>query len=807
MPSGMTSFLSRNRFELLALALAAAACALHVWVERTPAVGLVAGAGSEAPLVVRGIHLLEGKATDLQFRLRGTRPVDSRVVVVAVDEQSARAHGRWPWPRDTLATAINRLHDAGAAAVGLDMVFTDADPQEAHVRPEEESARVILQFLLESHAGDAPTADARASLAARIAEARAKLAAGKPPSRDSILAAALARSPKVVQGVMVYPSMDRELFASREAEWAALLEPHLLRRFSGPVPGSSFAVDVASVPGWRNYSAQLSLPELARASPRFGHFSAAMDLDGTLRRMPVFAKLEGPGGFLPALSVQTAAAALDAEVEPVFDPDSGGLTGARLRRTQGAPYFVPTPLSEPFTLINYPGPSSSFTTLSIADVLKKKEDGFDPEALKAQLAGKAVLVGVTLLGNYDQRVTPFRESEPGVYVHAAFLSNILSQDFLRRPEGLIGLEVLFMLGAAVLLARLLPRVRYTWKLGAVALLGAAWLTVDQVLFVQGIQVATVVPMLSLVTSSFGVLFLGYRTVDQEKARLRHTFQHYLDASVMEQVLEHPERLKLGGERKELTVLFSDIRGFTSLSERMSPEGLVSFINQYLTPMTGVVFAHGGTLDKYIGDAIMCFWGAPVDQPDHALRACRTALGFLDKLEVLKARWRAAGLPEVDIGVGINTGPMNVGHMGTESRFNYTVMGDAVNLGSRLEGLNKEYGTRILISEATYLQVQEHVIARRLGAVRVKGKQAPVAIYELRAMGRPTGADAEAIRLFEEGVDRFIARDWEAAQVLFGRALEFWPEDVPSRRYAEAAAAYRVLPPGPDWDGVFTATTK
>jgi adenylate cyclase len=793
MAAWMTSFLSRRRFELLALALAAASCALHLWVERTPVVGLEAGRDEEdAPLLVRGIHVLEGKVTDLQFLLRGQRAPHPDVLVVEVDEKSAQAHGRWPWPRDTMALAVARLQEAGAASVGLDIIFTD-EAREEDTRVWAEALRALDRTL-----ADAP------HLAPALQGYRAELATRGASSRDESLAAVLAGSPGVVQGVMVYTDKEREQFAPRETEWATLLEPHLLRRFPGSVPGAFFEVDAAAVPGWRNHSAQLPLPELARASRRLGHFSAAMDPDGTLRRLPVFAKLEGPRGFLPSLSVQTAAASLGGQVEPVFDPDSGQLAGARLRPAHGPPRFVPIPLAEPFTLINYPGPGEVFSRLSIADVLA---EDFDPAALEAKVKGRAVLVGITLLGNYDQRVTPFKEFEPGVYAHAAFLSNILAQDFLTRPEGLIGFELLFMVGAAVLLGRLLPRVRYKWKLGAVALLGAAWLSVDQALFVQGVQVATVVPLLSLFTSSFGILFLGYRTVDQEKSRLRHTFQHYLDASVMEQVLEHPERLKLGGERKELTVLFSDIRGFTSLSEQMSPERLVTFINQYLTPMTGVVFAHGGTLDKYIGDAIMCFWGAPVDQPDHALRACRAALGFLDKLEGLKAHWRAAGLPEVDIGVGINTGPMNVGHMGTESRFNYTVMGDAVNLGSRLEGLNKEYGTRILISEGTYLQVREHVVARRLGAVRVKGKLQPSALYELRALGTATGADADAIRLFEEGVDRFTARDWDAAEACFLRTLEVWKDDVPSRRYQQAAAAFRLRPPGPDWDGVFTATTK
>ncbi len=790
MPSRMTSFLSRRRFRLLALALSAAACVLHLRVEGTPAVGLEAGGATDAPLLVRGIHLLEGKATDLKFILRGTRELHPKVLVVAVDEKAAQAHGRWPWPRDLVAEGIRRLEQAGARAVGLDIIFAD-EAREGDARVWAEALRSLDRTLEETPA-----------LAPQLAAYRRELATRSASSPDAALAEVLAGAPNVVQGVMVYTETEQKLFEDREAEWAALLEPHLLRRFPGAVPGSFFEVDVAAVPGWSNYSAQLSLPELARASKRLGHFSTAMDEDGTLRRLPVFAKLEGlpVPGFLPSLSVQTAAAYHGTDVEPVFDANLGLLSGARLRPAGEAPILIPMSAADPFALINYPGPGSASHPLSMADVLAGT---FDPKKVE----GKAVLVGITLMGGYDQRITPFSEFEPGVFAHAAFLSNILAGDFLHRPEGLVILELLFMVGAAWLLARLLPRVKYKWKLGAIALLVAAWLSVDLVLFVQGVQVATVVPLLSLFTSSFGLLFLGYRTVDQEKSRLRHTFQHYLDASVMEQVLAHPERLKLGGERKQLTVLFSDIRGFTPLSERMSPEQLVSFINEYLTPMTDVVFAHGGTLDKYIGDAIMCFWGAPVDQPDHALRACRAALDFLDRLEALKARWHADGLPEVDIGVGINTGLMNVGHMGTESRFNYTVMGDAVNLASRLEGLNKEYGTRILISEQTYLEVDGRVTARRLGAVRVKGKQQPVNLYELRALDAPGGEDAAAIRAFEEGVDRFTARDWDAAEACFRRTLERWPGDGPSGHYLEATASCRASPPGPDWDGAFTATTK
>lgn len=795
----MKTFLSRHRFEVLALGLAVLLGLLHVWVDDVSIVRSRDDARA-APLFVRAVQVAEARVTDLQFAFRGPRPAHPAVVVVAVDEKSAQRYGLWPWPRDLLARALDRLKEAGAGAVGLDMIFTDevVDRRaQAYAGALEELDRALSQGTPES--------------ASALSSYREELSRRAAINTDSILAASLNRFPQVVQGIVVYPPKERAQFASKADEWARLLEPRVIRHFSGEVAGTVLPdkVNLATLRSWRMDSAQLPLPLFAEASPHLGFFNSTADPDGSLRRMPLFALLEHPQGLAVSLELQTAAAYLGSQVEPVIDASLNQITGARFRRPDGKllPLRVPLLHDEPFLLINYPGPATSFTTLSLSDVV----DGtFDAAAVR----GKAVLVGVTLVGNYDQRVTPFKEFESGVYVHAAALSNILSQDFLVRPDDAQPLELLFMLGSALLLARLLPRVRFTWKLGSVALLVAVWLVVDQVLFTRGVQVATVMPLANLVTSAFAVIFLGYFSVDAEKAqlhlekaRLRKTFQHYLDASVMEQVLAHPEKLKLGGERKDLTVLFCDIRGFTTLSERMSPEQLVSFINQYLTPMTDVVFANGGTLDKYIGDAIMAFWGAPVDQPDHAVRACAAALGFLEKLPGLQARWRAAGLPEVDIGVGISSGLMNVGHMGTENRFNYTVMGDEVNLASRLEGLNKAYDTRILISAGTYAQARGHITARRLGVVRVKGKLQPTDLYELRAMGTPVGPDAEAIQAFEAGVERFLARDFSTAEISFLQVVALWPEDGPSLRYLEEINTLKWNRPGPDWDGVFTATTK
>jgi adenylate cyclase len=303
-----------------------------------------------------------------------------------------------------------------------------------------------------------------------------------------------------------------------------------------------------------------------------------------------------------------------------------------------------------------------------------------------------------------------------------------------------------------------------------------------------------------------MVFLGYLAVDREKLKMRSTFSRYLGEDVIAIALENPDRLNKG-EKRDMTVLFSDIRGFTTLSERMSPEVLAAFINDYLSPMTAIVFDEKGTLDKYIGDALMAFWNAPLEQPDHALRACRAAVRMLEKLDSMKPTWRAQGLPELEIGIGLNSGPMVVGNMGSDVRVDYTVLGDAVNLGSRLEGTNKEYDTRIIISEFTFKLVKDDVVTRRLGAVRVKGKRLPVSIYELRGLGLPSAADAPVIARFEDALARLIARDFEGAGVGFRAVLETWPTDLPSRRYLAQLETFKVQPPPNDWDGVASLMTK
>jgi adenylate cyclase len=393
---------------------------------------------------------------------------------------------------------------------------------------------------------------------------------------------------------------------------------------------------------------------------------------------------------------------------------------------------------------------------------------------------------VTLVGQYDQVVTPFRNVEAGIYAHAAMLSSILSGRFLQRGVSAVLAELIFILGVGLFLGLVLPRAA-PWLKAAVPLgLAAAWILLVQLALRGGVVLASALPLANVFSVAFAVVFVGYLSTDREKARLRRTFRYYVGESVMTEMLDHPDLLRLGGEKRDCTVLFSDIRGFTSLSESMAPEALVKFINGYLSPMTRIVFEEGGTLDKYIGDALMAFWGAPVPQEDHALRACRTALRFLDALEQLRRSWRAEGLPEIEIGVGINSGPMVVGNMGSDLRFDYTVMGDAVNMASRLEGANKIFHTTIIVSEETWTRIASQATGRRLGSLRLRGRSEAVRVWELLALRPPTAEEQATIAGFEAAVDALAARKVQEAEAGFQAVLTARPDDRVARRYLSEA---------------------
>ncbi|HZW88509.1 MAG TPA: adenylate/guanylate cyclase domain-containing protein, partial [Myxococcaceae bacterium] len=721
-----------------------------------------------AAAVLRVVSALEGRAADLQLWARGVRAPHPDVVVAAIDERSVQRYGRWPWSRELLGRAVARLHEAGPAAIGLDVTFTDEDRgSDAAVMNEaaEELGRAV---------GSLPE-PSRTAFTPVLATLRGRAAS----SGDTALARALAGSPEVVQGVSAYGSGEAQDYLEQRPVAEALLRPRMLTRFPGPSGKAFFEVPLDRSIAERFVSAQVPLPSLLPTGQPLGHFNVLRDDDGVVRFTPPFVQLEHPPGLLPSLELQTAATALGATVEPVWDPELGQLVGARLRRDGQPLRTVPLSLKRPRARIDYPGPAEVFRTVSMADVVERK---LPPDALR----GKVLLVGVTLVGQYDQVVTPFRNLEAGIYAHAAMLSSILSGRFLQRGTGAVLGELVFLLGVGLLLGLVLPRASPWLKAVVPLALALGWMAVVQLALRRGVVLATALPLANVFLSAFAVVFVSYLSTDREKIRLRRTFRYYVAESVMTEMLDHPELLRLGGEKRDCTVLFSDIRGFTALSESMAPEALVKFINGYLSPMTRIVLEEGGTLDKYIGDALMAFWGAPVPQEDHAFRACRTAMRFLEELEQLRKSWRAEGLPEIEIGVGINSGPMVVGNMGSDLRFDYTVMGDAVNMASRLEGANKLFHTSVMVSEDTWKRIASQATGRRLGSLRLRGRSEPVRVWELLALRPPTEEERAAIGHFEAAVDALAGRRIPEAEAGFQAVLAARPDDRVARRYLSEA---------------------
>lgn len=494
------------------------------------------------------------------------------------------------------------------------------------------------------------------------------------------------------------------------------------------------------------------------------------------------------------------------------------------------------------TLINYYGADRTFRRIKFADVIddrdfttrEERETGEeintfdDPEygyLYDGTFAGKVVLVGPTMPEFKDLFPVSIGQGKQegdnlmyGVEIHANVIQNVLDANFLRKEPRWV--EVLLVLVFSILTffaSTRLKEIKFRYQ-GLKEFLGALVMMAELALIgfasvklfsEYGYLITLVSPSLSVIVGFVGATAYNYVTERRQKVLIKGMFSTYVNPTVVNQLIEHPERLRLGGERKELTVLFSDIAGFTTISEIMQPEDLVALLNEYLSAMTAIIFANGGTLDKYEGDAVMAFWGAPIPQSDHALRACRAALQMQEALIGMREGWKEGGKPYIDVRIGLSTGIMVVGNMGGTRRFDYTVMGDSVNLGSRLEGANKEYRTKIMISEITHQHVREQVVARQLDLLVVKGKTAPLAVYELVGLMNDTVSPEylEFLSIYNRGLQQYRKREWQAAVQSFRKALEILPEDYPSLLYIDRAKTYEETPPPPEWDGVYVLKTK
>jgi len=709
------------------------------------------------------MRFMELKAYDLRMSSRGRLAPANITVIAAIDEKSLKELGRWPWPRIIIARLVEKLKAYGVKAVGFDVVFAE---------PEANAELKILQELKKETGG----------ALRKIIEQKETLA-----NTDETLAKAIAQAKNITLGYFFHIS-QKETFHLTEAEIEAAKENIASSRFP-LVKASPNATDLPIV---RAYAAVPNIKILSEAAENSGYFNAFPDTDGVIRWSPLVIKFKE--GYYSSLALSLLQQYLDWPAV-VLELGEFGVVGIKIDKT-----YIPTDDSGRL-LINFLGPGKTFPHYSISDILN---DRIPPEKLR----GKIVLVGATATGIYDLRVTPYSTVYPGVEIHATVIDNIVRQNFLILNWWTKFLDVLSIIISGLIIGLIIPKLKgFKGVALGIAFVGLFALINIAIFKYYSTWLNLIFPVSTMMTTYLGITIYRYITEEREKKKIRNAFQYYLTPSVITEILKDPTKLRLGGVKKHLTVLFSDIRGFTSISEQMAPEDLVHLLNEYLTAMTNIVFKYEGLLDKYMGDAIMAVYGAPLDQPDHALRACKTALEMLKSLKVLQEKWSKEGKPYLNIGVGINSGDMVVGNMGSEMRFDYTVMGDSVNLASRLEGINKEYGTNIVISEFTYALVKEELYARELDAVRVKGKTLPVKIYELLCEKGEAENYRPFVETFEQALELYRQARWDKAIATFNEVLKLKPDDSPSLLYINRCEELRENPPPRPWDGVFTMTRK
>ncbi len=704
---------------------------------------------------------IELKLYDLKFHFRGPAPASQEVAIVAIDDASIRELGRWPWSRDLLARLIARLKEAGPRVVALDIIFAEREVT-AGVETLKRLGRSLSQagLLSPEVAALIKQEEERADVDRRLAQS---IAQGAP----TILGFYFER----VGGKAKGPQPGQFLGPKAIQASTYNLVRHLDRQPPRlPLVGAE--------------RAEVNLPIMTEAAAGGGYFNMVPDPDGAVRWLPL-AIVYGSDIYAP-LTLVTLQHYLGRPPLSIT-LSQGGVESIRLGNRE-----IPVDRFGRL-LINYPGPPGAFPTYSAADVLTGR---LPAGALKDKIA----LVGATAVGIYDLRVTPFSGVSPGIEIQAAILDNILREDYLRMPGGRLPvLLTVAVLGTILGLA--LTRLAAAWSFALMLFLALAYTAVNYCLFANGWQLELFYPLAEIAGVYTGVTMLQFLAEERERLRLKKAFQSYVAPSVVEEIIRHPESLRLGGERREITVLFCDIRGFTSLAETLEPEELVEVLHDFLNPMSEIIVSHGGTLDKYMGDAIMALFGAPLPMADHAVRACRAALEMTATLRRLDREWEARGRPRLRIGVGLNTGVAAVGNMGSDRLFDYTAVGDNVNLASRLEGLNKYYGTDILVSAYTAQALAGKFILQEVDLVRVKGKKQPLEILELLGEGSPDPNLAQFLETYHAGLRLFRARAWQESAQVLADAKALQPGNCHVQRYLALAEKFQIEPPGPEWQAV------
>jgi adenylate cyclase len=704
-------------------------------------------------------------------RLRWTMPqtMDERIVIVDIDEKSLAEVGRWPWARDRLAELVDEMFERQQAAmVGFDVVFAERD---------DSSGLKQLRRLAQSDLKDQP------GFALKVDQLQGSL------DYDALFAKSLRRRPVVLgyyftsdrggrtSGVLPAPVMEKESLRGRPVK----------------------------VTNWNGYGA--SIEPLAAAAPLGGFFNPVVDQDGVVRSIPLLAEFGERYYESLALAMFRMISGMPT-VEPGFPAERflrnyQGLDSVRLRLGQKT---FSVPVAEGVTmLVPFRGrggvSGGSFKYVSASDLLSKR---LAPGSLK----GKIILVGTTAPGLLDHRVTPVGEAYAGVETHANLLSALLDNRLIVQPDYAMGYDVVVLLLAGLLLAVALPLLS-AWRAVLLSALVISGVVALNFWFYTG--AGLVLPLaaaLVMMIVTFGLnMSYGYFVESRSKRELANLFGTYVPPELVDEMVKDPDSYSMKAANKELTVMFCDMRGFTSVSEKLEPTQVQELLNMLFTRLTAVIRNNRGTIDKYMGDCVMAFWGAPVEIADHGRLAVKCAMEMAAAVRKINEEHRARGLPEIGVGIGLNTGTMCVGDMGSDVRRSYTVVGDAVNLGSRLEGMSKVYHVDIVASESTR-RLAPDFAWQELDRVRVKGKEQSVAIYWPAAPAdRLDQAAQEELKLWATFMKAYRAQDWDQCEMLLLNLQRMNPKKYLYELYATRVASLRAQPFDPEWDGASRFDTK
>lgn len=720
------------------------------------------------------LQVLELQMLDQRFQIRGNRQPGPEVVIAVVDEKSQDILGRWPWSRSVLARLVNQLNDAGAVTIGFDMVFSESGDDPYH------DALALIEKIkpgLKNINTD--------SLFKEIKKVK---------SPDMEFAEAIGKTGNVALGFFFQDSLEevRHLSAAQIREGLDRLAPV---RYTVIKKETDANLDIAH----RFYAVENNLPLLAEASAGFGYFNLIPDIDGVMRSYPV--AFRAGDNFYSPLFLQVIANYLQTK-DISLTADKFGVTQIKVGDLD-----IPVDNKGNF-LINYYGGPKTFPHIPVVDIILGNVG-------RETLEGRIVLVGATGKGIFDLRATPFERIYPGVEINATIIDNILQGNYLRKPLGYLTYNYLLVLLIGIVLSFVISRLKALPGLLLVVFFLISNYFLNQWLFNRGTLINLVYPTIQILGVYLSITGYNYFSESKQRQFIHNAFGQYLSPTVIKRLINNPEMLKLGGEQKRMTVFFSDVTSFSTISENLTPTQLVKLLNEYLSTMTDIILKHDGTIDKYEGDAIIAFFGAPVDYPEHALRACLASIEMQKTLEQMREVWGSQGRSQLTARMGINTGVMLVGNMGSATRMDYTVMGDAVNLASRLEGVNKVYGTYMVISHFTYEDVRTAIQVRELDHIRVVGKTEPVKIYEIIGKkGETPEIILKALERFAKGRELYRKQEWELALERLHEIPNLKPNDKPTQVFIQRCEEFiemekksgkKVFPE--NWDGVYQMTSK